>query len=72
MQVALSLNNLASLLRKMNKNSQAEELYRKALSIREDALGADHPQVMTFSQSLGRYTNMWREGAICAVDGSYR
>lgn len=44
LQVALSLNNLASLLRKMDKNAQAEELYKKALAIREDALGANHPQ----------------------------
>ena len=44
-QVSLSLTNLAALLRKMNKNAGAEELYRKALAIREDALGLDNPQV---------------------------
>ena len=45
MQVALTLNNLAALLRQMERKAQAEELYRKALAIREDALGLDHPQV---------------------------
>ena len=44
LQVALSLNNLAALLRRMGKNEEAEELYRRSLSIREQALGPDHPQ----------------------------
>lgn len=44
MQVALSLNNLAALLRKMSKVEQAEKLYMRSLSIREEALGPDHPQ----------------------------
>lgn len=44
-QVSLSLNNLAALLRKMEKLPQAEELYRKALAIREDTLGQENPQV---------------------------
>ncbi len=39
------MNNLAALLRKMEKFSEAEGLYRKALVIREDALGQDNPQV---------------------------
>lgn len=45
LQVALSLNNLAALLRKMEKGEQAEKLYMRSLSIREEALGPDHPQV---------------------------
>lgn len=45
LQVALSLNNLAALLRKMSKGEQAEKLYMRSLSIREEALGPDHPQV---------------------------
>lgn len=44
-QVALSLNNLAALLRKMSKGEQAEQLYMRSLFIREEALGPDHPQV---------------------------
>lgn len=45
-QVSLSMNNLAALFRKMGKHLEAEELYRKALIIREDALGQDNPQVL--------------------------
>lgn len=45
MQVSLSLNNLAALQRKMGKFAQAEDLYRKALHIREDTLGQANPQV---------------------------
>ena len=44
-QVSLSLNNLAALLRKMEMYTDAEELYRKALVMREDALGQVNPQV---------------------------
>ena len=47
-QVALSLNNLAALLRKMDKGEQAEKLYMRSLSIREEALGPDHPQVYPY------------------------
>ena len=44
-QVALSLNNLAALLRKTGRQEEAEQLYRRALSIYEDDYGVDHPQV---------------------------
>ena len=44
-QVALSLNNLAALLRKTGHQEEAEQLYRRALSIHEDDYGVDHPQV---------------------------
>ena len=44
-QVALSLNNLAALLRKTGRQEEAEQLYRRALSIHEDDYGVDHPQV---------------------------
>ena len=42
----MSLNNLAALLRKTGQVEEAEQLYRKALSICEDDLGPDHPQVL--------------------------
>ena len=45
MQVALSLANLAALMQAQGRTSAAEELVRRALSIREDALGPDHPLV---------------------------
>ena len=45
MQVALSLANLAALMQAQGRTSAAEELVRRALSIREDALWPDHPLV---------------------------
>lgn len=45
LQVALSLANLAALMQAQGRTSTAEELLRRALSIREDALGPDHPMV---------------------------
>ena len=45
LQVALSLANLAALMQAQGKTAAAEELLRRALSIREDALGPDHPLV---------------------------
>ena len=45
LQVALSLANLAALMQAQGRASTAEELLRRALSIREDALGPDHPMV---------------------------
>ncbi len=44
-QVALSLANLAALMQAQGKYAQAEEHLRRALSIREDAFGPDHPWV---------------------------
>ena len=44
-QVALSLANMAALLQAQGKAAAAEEHMRRALSIREDALGPDHPLV---------------------------
>ena len=44
-QVALSLANMAALLQAQGKTAAAEEAMRRALSIREDALGPDHPLV---------------------------
>ena len=44
-QVALSLANMAALLQAQGEMAAAEEHMRRALSIREDALGPDHPVV---------------------------
>ena len=44
-QVALSLANLAALQRARDRVGAAEELLRRALNVREDALGPDHPLV---------------------------
>ena len=43
--MALSLANLAALRRARGQAGAAEELLRRALGIREDALGPDHPLV---------------------------
>ncbi|EIE24021.1 hypothetical protein COCSUDRAFT_47104 [Coccomyxa subellipsoidea C-169] len=45
--VALSLANLAALMQVQGKYGEAEEMLRRALSIREDALGPDHPMTGT-------------------------
>jgi hypothetical protein len=43
--VALSLGNLAALMRADGRHGAAEELLRRALGIHEEALGPDHPLV---------------------------
>jgi tetratricopeptide (TPR) repeat protein len=53
-QVALSLANLAALLQVQGKYAQAEELLHRALMIREDALGPDHPLVRLLTRDRFR------------------
>src|SRR5262249_50203654 len=43
--VALSLDNLASLYTSQDRYTEAEPLYRRALAIREKVLGPQHPAV---------------------------
>ena len=43
--VAISLNNLAELLRATNRMAEAEPLFRRALGIDHRAYGKDHPSV---------------------------
>jgi Tetratricopeptide repeat len=43
--VGQSLNNLANVYWMQGKYSEAEGLYKRALVIREKALGATHPDV---------------------------
>lgn len=50
--VAVSLNNLATLYYTKNDYGHAEPLYQRALSIREKALGAEHPAVATSLNQL--------------------
>ena len=47
--MATALNNLAELYRRQGKYVEAEPLYKRALVIREKALGPNHPDV---AQSL--------------------
>ncbi len=43
--VAISLNNLATLYVNQGRYADAEPLYKRALAIKEKAFGADHPDV---------------------------
>ena len=45
--IASSLNNLAGLLQTTNRFSEAEPLYRRALTILEKSFGKNHPRVAT-------------------------
>jgi len=42
----MSLNNLAALYRAQGRYSEAEPLYQRALTIQEQRLGLDHPNVV--------------------------
>ena len=55
---ATSLNNLAELYRAQGKYAQAEPLYRRALAIREKALGPEHPNVAAV---LENYADLLRK-----------
>jgi tetratricopeptide (TPR) repeat protein len=52
--VAISLNNLALLLKATNRLGQAEPLYRRALEIDEKNYGSDQPRVATGLNNLAR------------------
>jgi CHAT domain-containing protein len=57
--VALSLNNLATLYQNMGNYSQAKPLFQRALTIREKVLGQEHPDVATSLNNLALlYQNM--------------
>lgn len=55
-QVALTLTNLAALLVKMEKFPQAEDFYRRALTIREESLGPDHFLVHYSSSTIDAFS----------------
>lgn len=50
--VARSLDNLASVYRRQGKQRQAEPLLRRALAIRQRVLGANHPEVARSRENL--------------------
>jgi CHAT domain-containing protein/tetratricopeptide (TPR) repeat protein len=56
--VALSLNNLAALYHATGRYAEAEPLYKRALAIREKALGPDHPHV---AQSLNNLALLYKD-----------
>ena len=55
---ARALNNLALVYGAQGKYGEAEELFKRALAIREKALGASHPDV---GQSLNNLANVYRD-----------
>ncbi len=59
--LATSLNNLAALYESQGRYSEAEPLFVRSLSIREQQLGADHPDVATSLNNLaGLYDSQGR------------
>jgi tetratricopeptide (TPR) repeat protein len=54
--VASALNNLAGLYSGQGRQADAEPLYKRALAIRERALGPDHPDV---AQSLNHLADLY-------------
>ena len=49
-RLATALNNLASLYKRQGKYEQAEPLYQRALAIREQQLGPEHPTTVTIQE----------------------
>ena len=60
--MARSLNKLALLYNAQGHYAQAEPLYKRALEIKEQALGPDHPSVATSLENLaGLYRDKNRD-----------
>ena len=57
-KVAAGLNSLAELYHDQGQYTEAEPLHRRALAIREKALGPEHPEVAT---SLENYAKLLRK-----------
>jgi hypothetical protein len=62
--VTESLNNLAELYRIQGRNALAESLYRRSLSIREQALGPEHPSVATSLNNLAAFYHVQARHAL--------
>eukprot|EP00898_Chlorokybus_atmophyticus_P004753 jgi/Chlat1/5279/Chrsp35S05191 len=67
---ATSLNNLASVLRKLGKLDDAEALHRRALAIREAQLGSDHPKTATSLNNLA--TVLYQLGKLDDAEALHR
>lgn len=48
------MNNMAHMLRSMQKDSEAEQLFRKVLTVREQTLGQSHVDTLRTAHSLAR------------------
>jgi len=65
--LAVDLNNLATLYFDQGRYAESERLHRRSLTIRENALGPEHPKVATALENyadtlrkLGRETEAQR------------
>ena len=58
-----SLNNLAMLYEAQGRYADAEPLFKRALAIREKALGPDHPDVAVVAEQSG--SSVRKTGALC-------
>jgi tetratricopeptide (TPR) repeat protein len=52
-EIAVQLHNMAALDQACGQPQRSEHLYRQALAIKEDLLGADHPEVALVANNLG-------------------
>jgi len=52
-EVAVQLHNLAALDQACGQPQRSEQLYRRALAIKHDLLGPDHPEVALIANNLG-------------------
>lgn len=67
--MARSLNVLALLYKAQGKYSEAEPLYKRSLTIKEKALGPEHPLVATTLRNLAAlYRNMNRTSEAEALE----
>jgi tetratricopeptide (TPR) repeat protein len=48
----VNIYNLATVLRKQGKNREAETMYRQALKLGKDFLGAEHPNTLSTMSNL--------------------
>jgi tetratricopeptide (TPR) repeat protein len=52
-EIAVQLHNLADVEHAVGRLALAEDLYRQALSLKEQLLGAEHPEVGLVANNLG-------------------
>lgn len=61
LDIARTLNNLASLYRRQGKYDEAEPFYRQALTIREKLLGTEHPETARSLNNLAIFYQSQKE-----------
>ena len=61
-----SINNFAMLLEAQRKLSEAELLYREAVSGAKNTLGVEHPNTVIFQQNLDLLLQIWETSRMTA------